>query len=159
MMHLFCQPTLNLRPIKTTLPANFCLAVKADEADFAKAPTSAGLLQEYYRYPHLFAFFRFYDPEALDCYMMSVNEAARERLLGPLTAMVWPTLELDGQGVEAWTWNEAFRSSDSALNKDMVRADQPPVRLTEEQLDAFERYKEEKMARWLLQHKFRLLTP
>lgn len=105
-----------------------------------------------------FAFFRFYDPEALDCYAMSVDEPERERLLGPLTALLWPTLEIDDQGVEAWAWNEVFRPPDRAPYV-APQGEPAPIRLTEAQLDAFERYKEERMANWLLKHKFRLLTP
>ena len=105
-----------------------------------------------------FAFFRFYDPDALECYAMCVDEPERERLLGPLTAMLWPTLEIDDQGVEAWTWNEVFRPPDRAPYV-APQGEPAPIRLTEAQLDAFERYKEEKMANWLLKHKFRLLTP
>ncbi|MDE7064700.1 MAG: DUF4123 domain-containing protein [Desulfovibrionaceae bacterium] len=92
------------------------------------------------------ALFRFYDPVVLHRYAYVVDDQARLRLLGPLSACFWPRCSPGGET----RWH-SLASDLSASAKD-DDAPPPPVRVTEAQMNSFEQAYEKEFAARLLSH-------
>ena len=92
-----------------------------------------------------FAAFRYHDPSVIDRYAMSVDEEAHTRLLGPLTAMLWPKRLPD----KTWEWRELFRQP-ATEEADSSLEPQPVIAITEEQMEAFDMHDYKELARHIV---------
>lgn len=97
------------------------------------------------------AAFRYQDPTVLDRYLAVTDDKAQERLLGPLTAMLWPKEEWvkpqSGQGpIQEWRWQQLYSADRPGDEEDQYLQPQPPIEITKEQVEGFELYQRRQYA-------------
>jgi len=85
-----------------------------------------------------YASFRYHDPRVVGRYVPAVGEQEQERLLGPLTAMIWPVRLSGPEGHEVWQWRALHAPLTIPDDDNPYLEPQPVIDITDEQLAAFE---------------------